>query len=471
MIVTRRGQVRAVSELLPPITTRDRFPDIGPNAVELARALIRVDTSNPPGHETVAATVLRDWLGAHGVEAELVGPDPERRNLVATVRGRGDGPSLALCGHLDVVPAGERDAWKHPPFAGVLDEDGFVWGRGAVDMKAQVASRAAALVALVQSGVAPAGDVRLIAQADEEVNTAGCGMSWLVEHRRDLRTDWAIEEGGGRHITLPDGRVGVLFGVADKALLPIQLHARGAGGHASNPAAVVNPVLTIARMLAALAREPVRRDLIAPAERMLRSILGSGAPSPEEGVEVLVAAARAAVPELAASIDAITRTTYTPTMLCGSDAVNVVPNHATCRIDCRVLPGRDPADAVEALRGVLQAASVEGDEWELEPSPAGAVGGSQSEPDDTFTAACEQALERVDGRPLVMVPTMNSFYTDASHLRRAWGTVTYGIWPWQHTAPADYEAGVHAPNERVKAEDIAYASRWHLELLLEMAER
>jgi acetylornithine deacetylase/succinyl-diaminopimelate desuccinylase-like protein len=69
-----------------------------------------------------------------------------------------------------------------------------------------------------------------------------------------------------------------------------------------------------------------------------------------------------------------------------------------------------------------------------------------------------------------MVPTMNSFYTDASHLRRAWGTVTYGLWPWKHTAPADYQAGVHAPNERVRADDIAYAARWHLELLLELAE-
>jgi acetylornithine deacetylase/succinyl-diaminopimelate desuccinylase-like protein len=94
-----------------------------------------------------------------------------------------------------------------------------------------------------------------------------------------------------------------------------------------------------------------------------------------------------------------------------------------------------------------------------------------SEPDDAFTAACEQALERVDGRKLVMVPTMNSFFTDATHLRRAWGTVTYGMWPWQHTTPADYQAGVHAPNERVQAADIQYAARWHLELLLEMAER
>ena len=457
-----------MSDLRPPIIISGRYADVGPNAIELARALIRVDTSNPPGRETVAATVLKEWLAAHGVESELVGPDPDRRNLVATVKGRGDGPTLALCGHLDVVPAGELDAWTHPPFAGVLDDDGFVWGRGAVDMKAQVATRAAALVALVQSGIAPAGDVRLIAQSDEEVNTAGCGMSWLVEHRPDLRTDWALEEGGGRHITLPDGRVAVLFGVADKSLLPIELHARGAGGHASNPAAVHNPVMTIARMLAALEAAPRNRDLVPAAARMLRGILGEDIDT--DDLDELVTRAQAVVPELAASLDAITRTTYTPTMLRGSDAVNVVPDHAVCRIDCRVLPGRSADDAVEQLRATLAAAGTDADSWELVPAASGPVGGSASEPDDAFTAACEQALERVDGRPLVMVPTMNSFYTDASHLRRAWGTVTYGLWPWQHTTPADYQAGVHAPNERVKADDIAYAAKWHLELLLEMAE-
>ena len=457
-----------MSDVQPPIIISGRYADIGPNAIELARALIRVDTSNPPGRETVAAMVLKEWLAAHGVESELVGPDPDRRNLVATVKGRGDGPSLALCGHLDVVPAGELEAWQHPPFAGVLDDDGFVWGRGAVDMKAQVATRAAALVALVQSGVTPPGDVRLIAQADEEVNTAGVGMSWLVEHRPDLRTDWALEEGGGRHITLPDGRVAVLYGVADKALLPIELHSRGPGGHASNPAAVHNPVMSLARALTALDTAGKRRVLVPAAERMFRGILGDDIDVSD--IDAIVAEAQAAVPELAASFDAVTRTTFTPTMLRGSEAVNVIPDHAVAKIDCRLLPGEPADEAVGRLGDLLASTSGEHDTWELVPAEAGPVGGSASEPDDAFTAACERALERVDGRKLVMVPVMNSFYTDASHLRRAWGTVTYGLWPWQHTTPEDYQAGVHAPNERVKADDIAYAAKWHLELLLEMAE-
>lgn len=443
----------------------DPFPDIGPNAVELARALIRVDTSNPPGRETVAATVLRDWLASHGVEAELFGPDPERRNLVATVRGRGTGPSLAMCGHLDVVAAGDPAAWTHPPFAAVLDEEGYLWGRGAVDMKAQVATRAAALVGLAQSGMQPAGDVRLIAQADEEVNAGGVGMQWIVEHRPELRCDWALEEGGGGRLVLPDGRIGVTVGIAEKALLRLRLHARGSGGHASNPRAVTNPVLTIARLLDALAQAPIERDLVPAADAMLRSIVGPGAPT---DLDALLAAAQAALPTSAAALDAITRTTYTPTTLRGSDAVNVIPDHVTCGIDCRLLPGRDPADAVAHLRTIFAAAARPDDDWELEVASE-PVGGTASHADEAFTRACEAALERIEGQPLVLVPSMNSFYTDASHLRRGWGSVTYGLWPWKHTPPTAYQAGVHAPNERVKADDVAYAARWHLELLLGLA--
>lgn len=444
-----------------------RVEDVGSEAVELAQLLIRVDTSNPPGNETAAATVLRDWLAARGIDSVLVGPDPARQNLVATVPGRGEGPSIALCGHLDVVPAGEVEAWRHPPFGGEL-YDGMLWGRGAVDMKAQVATRAAALVGLVRSGVTPAGTVRLIAQADEEVNSAGVGMSWLVRERPDLRTDWALEEGGGRHLTLPDGRDAVLFGVADKALMPVELHVRGPGGHACSPAAVPNPALTLARMLASIEAAPVERELVPAATRMLQALLGDAAAAVHgDDIDSLVAAARRDVPALASTLDAITRTTYTPTMLCGSAAVNVVPDHATATIDCRLLPDHSGDAAVEWIAEAVEGAARDGEQWEVRERAA--VGGSSSEPDDAFTRACQEALTRVDGSTPVMVPTMNAFYTDAGHLRREWNTVTYGLWPWKFTTPADYHAGVHAPNERIDVRDVAYAAQWHLELLLGLA--
>src|SRR5215212_5935846 len=118
-------------------------------AVALLQDLIRIDTSNPPGNETAAAELLRDYLVPRGVECELIARVPGRANLVARIRGSGGGPSLALTGHTDVVPADARD-WRHPPFAAELDGDGYLWGRGAVDMKNHTATNAVALATLAR---------------------------------------------------------------------------------------------------------------------------------------------------------------------------------------------------------------------------------------------------------------------------------------------------------------------------------
>lgn len=450
------------------IHTTPRMPDLTQEAVELTRALVRVDTSNPPGNETAAAVVLRDWLAARGVQSELIGPDPDRLNLVASLDGVGEGPSIALCGHLDVVPAGEHEHWEHGPFSGDL-VDGYVWGRGTVDMKGQVATRAAALAAFAQAGVEPRGTIRLISQADEEVNTAGVGMSWIVRARPDLRTDWALEEGGGRHLDLPDGRSVVLYGVADKALFPLELVARGPGGHASRPGAVRNPVLTLARLLAALEQATPHRLLTSPAERMLRGLAGSQAPAEGASADELLAATRALVPEMAPGLDAITRNTFTPTGLEASRSINVIPPEAIARIDCRALPGQTDEDVLGEVAAALAVGAQPLDDWGVHAAGAH-VGGSHSEPDERFTAACQRALGAV-GSHAELVPVMNPFYTDADHLRRVWGTTTYGLWPWRFTPPEVYQVGVHAANERLLAQDIGFAAAWHLELLLDLAER
>ena len=147
----------------------------------------------------------------------------DRPNLIARIRGTGDGPSLALCGHTDVVPADEPN-WTHPPFAGHVDEEGWLWGRGAVDMKNQTATRAVAMAILARSGFKPKGDLLFIAQADEEDGVEGVGMRWLVGARPDLRVDYAIDEGGGDRLVLADGRV----------VVPIECGAEGdAAGRAS----------------------------------------------------------------------------------------------------------------------------------------------------------------------------------------------------------------------------------------------
>src|SRR5215213_9880631 len=152
--------------------------DYRDESVELLRDLIRVDTSNPPGRETPAAMVLKEYLEANGVTCELVAKDPDRANLVAKIPGSGDGPSLALVGHTDVVPAEARD-WRRPPFSGNVDEEGFLWGRGSVDMKNETATRAVTMAVLARAGFRPNGDLLFVAEADEEDGAEEVGLAWL----------------------------------------------------------------------------------------------------------------------------------------------------------------------------------------------------------------------------------------------------------------------------------------------------
>ena len=167
--------------------------------VELLQRLLRLNTVNPPGNETLAAEVLRDYLAASGVESELYARTPERANLVARLPG-GDGPSLAFLCHTDTVIADPTE-WERDPWSGELVGD-EVWGRGALDMKNQVAASAVALASLAREGFRPPGDLVLIAAADEEVGKS-FGLEWLCrEHPDAVRVDYVVNEGGGERIVL-----------------------------------------------------------------------------------------------------------------------------------------------------------------------------------------------------------------------------------------------------------------------------
>ena len=173
-------------------------------AVGLLQQLLRLNTVNPPGNETIAAELLRDYLQANGVEVELYARTPERANLVARLKG-GDGPSLCFLSHTDTVVA-DPDEWSRDPWSGDLAED-HVWGRGALDMKNQVAASAVAIASLAREGFKPPGDLVFVAAADEEVGK-NFGLQWLCdEHPDAVRVDYAINEGGGERIVLGRQRV------------------------------------------------------------------------------------------------------------------------------------------------------------------------------------------------------------------------------------------------------------------------
>ena len=211
----------------------------------LLQRLIRVDTTNPPGNETAAAELLRDYLEPAGLECELHARIPERANLVARLRG-GDGPTLALLSHIDVVLADPKE-WERDPFGGEL-VGGEVWGRGALDMKGQVAASAVALASLAREGFRPAGDVIFIAAADEEVG-AGFGLSWLCEEHPDaVRADFSINEGAGDRLDI-GGRGVWLCASSEKMTAPFTLRVHGRSGHASMPGIADNALLKAAPLI------------------------------------------------------------------------------------------------------------------------------------------------------------------------------------------------------------------------------
>ena len=236
----------------------------------LLQELLRLNTVNPPGNETIAAEFLRDYLEQSGIPCELVGRSPDRLNLVARLPG-GDGPSLALLAHTDTVRA-DPEEWTRDPWSGDL-VDGEIWGRGALDMKNQVAASAVAFASLWREGFRPSGDLILALTADEEVNE-DYGLSWLVqEHPELVRADYSVNEGGGERCVFGEN-IYYLCAVGEKMSAPFRVHVRGRSGHASVPAIADNALVKAAPIIEALGRYAPPQVMIPEVARFLETVLG-----------------------------------------------------------------------------------------------------------------------------------------------------------------------------------------------------
>jgi acetylornithine deacetylase/succinyl-diaminopimelate desuccinylase-like protein len=265
-------------------------PELGTAATELLRTLIRVDTTNPPGREREAQELLRDLLSEAGFECELAARDPERPNLVARLAGSAAGPVLCLLGHVDTVPA-EPSEWSHDPWSGDL-EGGEVWGRGALDMKGQVAAEVAACAALAREGWRPArGDLLIVITADEEKGAA-YGARWLCEERPELvRSEMVVNEGGGVALGV-DGRRLYTIALGEKGPCRFRLRTRGRAGHASLPRVGENALLKMAPLLERLSHQP-DYEPTPEGVRFLSAVLGEPV---GDDPEALAAAIRARLP-------------------------------------------------------------------------------------------------------------------------------------------------------------------------------
>src|SRR5437764_3280922 len=275
-------------------------------ATDLLQRLIRLDTVNPPGNETIAAELLRDYLAESGVDAELYAKVPERANLVARIPGRGDGQRLLLLSHTDTVVADPVE-WQLDPWSGEL-RNGEVWGRGALDMKGQVAASAVAIASLAREGFESAGDLIFAATADEEVGE-DFGLSWLCsEHPDAIRCDYAVNEGGGDPLRV-GGDAYWVVGTAEKLTAPFNVRVHGRSGHASMPGIADNALVKAARLVERIATYRPEPQIQPEVEIFLRTVLGE-VPAARDAVARAAGVHRTA----AELIEPLLTPTFAPTM-------------------------------------------------------------------------------------------------------------------------------------------------------------
>ena len=413
-------------------------------AVELLQGLIRLDTTNPPGNETAAAELLRDYLEAAGVECELHARIPERANLVARIRGRGDGPSLAMLSHTDVVLA-DASEWERDPFGGELVGDD-VWGRGALDMKGEVAASAVAMATLAREGWRGSGDLIFVAAADEEVGD-GFGLEWLVdEHPDAVRADFSVNEGAGDRVEL-GGKVLYLCSTAEKMSSPFWLVVHGRSGHASMPGIADNALVKAAALIVRLGAFQAEPQLIPEVEAFLAALL----PAPPSPAGAL-AAAHGIAPLAAELIEPLLAMTVAPTMVHASDKRNVIPAVCEVTVDVRLLPGQTPEEAETTLRAWLGDGAYELVNIERQGGTRSPIGGLLWDAVQSFVAAEEPGA--------VAAPTCVAGFTDSHWLREAFGTVAYGFFPARAMDSELAARLIHSANERIPVADLDLGVRF-----------
>ena len=427
---------------------------LGTWAVDLLGRLIRTDTVNPPGNEAPVQEFLKGSLTAAGFECELLEAEPGRSNLVARLHGASEGPTLTFLGHVDTVRA-DPEEWTFDPWVGDV-EDGWVRGRGALDMKGQVAAEVAAAVALGGSGWRPGGgELLLVITADEEVG-GGLGARWLCEtHPDKVRSDFVVNEGGGELVEFGGRRLYTLS-VGEKGIFRMKLRTHGKAGHASLPRIGDNALLKLAGYLAALSEQPPPEPTEV-GEALLEALLGEPF-NGEEGVRAGLERIRAEQPLLADYlVEPMLGVTLTPTKAEGGKKANVVPSEAEALIDCRVPPGY----AEDEARGQLVALIGEGD-YDIEFTES--VVGNGSPMESQLADAIRAWLGDADPEAEI-APTVMPGFSDSNPFRTAFpDAVVYGFCPRREVGLIESAPLVHGADERVPVSDIDLSARFFYEL-------
>ncbi|MCQ3936486.1 MAG: peptidase M20 [Chloroflexi bacterium] len=418
--------------------------------VEILQRLIRFNTTNPPGNEAACVGYIRDLLNEAGIESTLLAKDPNRPNLIARLQGEGKVPPLLLYGHVDVVTT-ENQPWQHPPFEGELI-DGYVWGRGALDMKGGVAMMVAAFLRANAEGLRPPGDVMLAIVADEEAG-GDFGAKFLVEEHPDLfkGVKYAIGEFGGFTLQIGRKRLYPIM-ISEKQICTIKATVRGPGGHGSMPVKG-GAMARLSRLLKALDENDLPVHITPPARMMVEAMaseLGGiqGVILSQLTNPALTGAIIKTLGERGRTFYPLFHNTVSPTILQGSTKINVIPSEASVELDGRLLPGFKPEDMMRELRAIV-GGDVQLDLVQFEPGPA--------EPDMSLFDTLGGILKEADpqGTP---IPLLLSGVTDGRFFSQL-GIQTYGYLPMTLPEEFNFASVIHAADERVPAAAIEFGAQ------------
>lgn len=423
--------------------------------------LLRLDTSNPPGNETIVAHYIRDQFAREGIQSEVLGGDPNRMNVLARLRGDGSKRPLLIMAHSDVVPV-EPKLWTVPAFDALI-RDGWIYGRGAVDTKGLLAAEMAVFVELKQQNARLSRDVIFLSEADEEAGSTA--IQWLIRNAWDkIDAEFALNEGGGRMIT-SDGVDVHQVQTSEKVPTRVILVARGSAGHGSLPRKD-NAVAHLSEAISKLTRAYMPVQMNTTTRRYFRELAKL---DEYKWLAPLLAKleAPATMFETANQIgdrdmelDAQLRTTVSPTMLRAGMKVNVIPNQAEAQIDVRRLPGESKEEVYERFRKIINDPLVE-----VLPEPGQDM--PATEP-SSLTTDLYKAMERVflrEGKNAALIPIMSRGATDGAFLR-AKGMAVYGVPIFQRD---DKPGRAHGNDERIRETTLAEGTRLLLAVIREVA--
>ncbi len=426
---------------------------------DLLRDLIRIDTTNPPGNEIEAAEYLAKTLEKEKFDCEVFESKPGRGSFVTRLQGSEGKPSILLLSHLDVVAANPRE-WSVDPFEGVV-KDGFVWGRGAFDMKSMTAIEVMALKLLRRRGKKLKGDVVLAATADEEKGGEE-GAGWLTRnHPERIKTDYVINEGGGLAVPV-NGKNIFTVQTAEKGMLWLKISARGTPGHGSIPGAADNAIMRVNRIVSILGNHktsivliPTVAEYLAQitsedktAFRGLRSILKNPG-SADRVLDELARKDKFFAEELRVKL----KMTLAATMIKGGVKENIIPSECETVFDCRILPGQTTSEAMELIQKLLM-------EVDLEKLKFETINASEPSESSLHTQLYDQIIEVLkDFDPTCSVaPDIITGGTDSRFLRKL-GSVCYGFQPMLADLPyGEIKERIHGIDEKISINNLVFGT-------------